>query len=121
MSEPQLPHAARLSELAGGLAAQLGPSMLAEDAPPPDPLTLAAWHAVNTVQRVAELLPDGDLRDAPLMRERSLNDPLAHGESIAAAAREALAAEGFARPGDGQADRTPDPSAASSATPTTTR
>ncbi|MEV6900276.1 hypothetical protein [Amycolatopsis sp. NPDC051372] len=97
MPELQLPRAARLSELTGRLAAQLRPSMPADDAPPPGPLTLAAWHAVNTVQRVAELLPDGDLRDAPLMRERSLNDLLAHGESIVAAAREALAAEGFAR------------------------
>lgn len=120
MPEPHLLRAARLGDLADWLAAQLGASMLAEDAPEPDPLTLAAWHA-KALQRVAELLPDGDLRDAPILRERSLNDLLARGQGIIAAATEALAAEGFARPGDGQADSTPEASAASSATPTTTR
>lgn len=121
MPEPHLLHAARLADLADRLAAQLGASMLAEDAPEPDPLTLAAWHAMNALQRVAGLLPDGDLRDAPILRERSLHDLLARGQGIVATATEALAAEGFARPGAGQADSRPDPSATSNATPTTTR
>lgn len=58
--------AGKLSDLADRVAAQLGPAMLAEDAPEPDPLVVAAWHAMNALQRVAELLPGGQLAGNPI-------------------------------------------------------
>jgi hypothetical protein len=98
--------ARRLADLAERVAAHLGPAMLAEDAPEPPPLAQAAWQAMNALQRVAELLPDGQLAGEPDTRLRSLNDLASHGETIVQAAMECLIAEGHSapvvkRPGDG--------------------
>jgi hypothetical protein len=90
--------AGKLSDLADRLAAQLGPAMLAEDAPEPDPLVVAAWHAMNALQRVAELLPDGQLTGEPTSRLRSLNDLASRGENIVQATMERLIAEGYGSP-----------------------
>lgn len=88
----------KLSDLADRVAAQLGPAMLAEDAPEPDPLVVAAWHAMNALQRVAELLPGGQLAGEPDTRLRSLNDLASRGEHIVQAAMESLIAEGHDAP-----------------------
>lgn len=118
MSPRRFLEAAKLAELADRLAACLGPSMLAEDAPKPDSLPLAAWHAMNALQRVAELLPDGQLADEPDARFESLTDLAARGEGIVQATIDTLIAEGHAEPVvkptavDGHAGATTKPEAA---------
>lgn len=69
--------------------------MLAEDAPRPDSLTLAAWHAMNALQRVVELL---QLPDEPDARFASLTDLAARGEGIVQATIDTLIAEGHGDP-----------------------
>ncbi|WP_328617128.1 hypothetical protein OHS18_12815 [Amycolatopsis sp. NBC_00355] len=90
--------AGKLSDLADRVAAQLGPAMLAEDASEPDPLVVAAWHAMNALQRVAELLPGGQLAGEPDTSLRSLNDLASRGENIVQAAMESRIAEAYDAP-----------------------
>jgi hypothetical protein len=113
MPEPRLIEAAHLADLADRLAARLGPAILAEDAPEPDPLTLAAWHAMNALQRVAELVPGGRLAGEPDARLASLTDLAGRGEGIVQAALDSLIAEGRAapvveRPGDRETASAPE-------------
>ncbi|MFI5590053.1 hypothetical protein ACIA5G_33750 [Amycolatopsis sp. NPDC051758] len=95
MPERSLIDAAKLADLADRLAACLGPSMRAEDAPRPDSLTLAAWHAMNALHRVVELL---QLPDEPDARFASLTDLAARGEGIVQATLDTLIAEGHGDP-----------------------
>ncbi len=101
--------AGRLADLADRVAAHLGPAMLAEDAPEPPPLVQAAWHAMNALQRVAELIPGGQLAGEPDTRLRSLNDLASHGETIVEAAMECLIAEGYGAPVVKRPGYAPDP------------
>jgi hypothetical protein len=104
MPERRSPDATKPADLADRLAACLGPSMLAEDASNPDPLTVAAWHAMNALQRVVELLPDGRLAHEPDARFEGLTELAARGEGIVQATMDTLIAEGHTDPIVGKPD-----------------